>query len=316
MPESPTPRTTRRSFVKAVLGATVVASSPVLATSPARAATRPAPPASPIAYVTHGGLGIVRADGGHRRLKWERGRNNDAVRWSPDRERLIVGTTGFDGPNPPGTPVVYDVETETAERTPVPSGYGTIVRYWGHDWSPDGRSLAYGVHARGIRGELRHFTFAYDHVDENATVLQRSTASECRWDPHADHILVRPGDAGEGALRLLRADGSGGEDFVQVLGGPVRHVDWVEQGARVVFTAPSPDGSADALVGWSVPRAGGEPERIFSYRGTVDALTWHPDGRWVAIAAGASIQVAPVAEQLDPVTVATTDGTPTSLHWG
>ncbi|WP_017624815.1 hypothetical protein [Nocardiopsis chromatogenes] len=125
---------------------------------------------------------------------------------------------------------------------------------------------------------------------------------------------MRPDPTGEGSLRSLAVGWSGGKDLVSVV-GEIRHVDRVGDGARAVFSTEDPVGPEGAPTGWSIPRDGGTRERVFSYDKPIDALTWHPSGRWVAVAVRRSIRVAPVAARLDPVEVARADYTPSTLHW-
>lgn len=263
----------------------------------------------------HGLISLRRPSGGGLRRLRTPGRPVDPA-FSPLGLRIAFATRGQ----------VWVMQADgTSQRqvtsTPLPSADPT--------WSPDGRSLAFTMGARGARDIYR--------IDADGAGLRRLTysgsdATGPAWSSRNRIAFARRSAGGDGDLRVIDATGGG---LARVTRGPDddEMPSWSPDGRRIAFTrgsrshrdiyviradgaqlrrltrlphpasspAWSPDGQSIAFsMGpkgrgalYVVPRAGGRARRVSPKTTHASAVDWQPAGHDPVIAAAGDIACDP-----------------------
>lgn len=226
------------------------------------------------AYPT--GLYVLDLETGARRLVVEGNASNPD--WSPDgmwlafdagdvfvvrldgselRRVTDFGSAFFPSWDPDGSRIAFDV-TANGPRVPVDSSGIWLISLEGEDrrhlglgrnpdWSPEGSQLAYEGPPGMTESEGQIWITDTEvgfqvQLTETHSLINRAPT----WSPDGSWIVWHT-DTG---VRLMRADGS--EQRLLAAGGTTPA--WAPDGERLVFSAPSPDGSRIVL--WTIRRDG------------------------------------------------------------
>ncbi len=182
----------------------------------------------------------------------------------------------------PGTPTV---ELEFREGTlmevvPSPDGSRLALQLWSHIWIVD---------AEG--GEARRLTDPIDPPDEHWSP---------RWSPDGGSIVYSALRTGAG---LVVVPATGGLPELLTDGEFDSSPSWSPDGGTIVF------GRGSGL--WTIPSAGGEPQRLTPDTLQASAPAWSPDGNWIAFSSNGRLHlIAPDDESIREVTAGPEDGYP------
>jgi Tol biopolymer transport system component len=136
-------------------------------------------------------------------------------------------------------------------------------------WSPDGSTIAFTRHGRGL------YT-----VTANATRLRRlqARASGPAWSPDGSLIAyfsgIRPS-----TIYLIRPDGSGRTRLAEQQGDGVGALAWSPHSRRIAYAAHRPHRGWDIYV---VATDGSGRQRLTENRGDEVFPVWSPDGAAIA----------------------------------
>ena len=148
---------------------------------------------------------------------------------------------------------------------------------WRHSpWSPDGTRLAF-MRLRDTGSEV----WVVDVDGTDASLITPAGAADIlpHWSPDGRLVVTRS-EGGVTRVVVVGADGHGARDLAP---GPGRQDEaaWSPDGSTVAFLSDRDPGANGAYSLWTVPAGGGEPRRVFE--GHVQAFTWSPDGRSIAL---------------------------------
>jgi Tol biopolymer transport system component len=152
-------------------------------------------------------------------------------------------------------------------------------------WSPDGRTIAY---LRDSGGEPALWVARADGRDRH--VVRRGVfgyPDSVSWSPDGARIAF-VGIAGPrqttAALVVARSNGTQSRAVAGVAGEPDRasvgNVRWSPAGSRIAFLRWGQDAAIDDAL--CVVDPGSGRERVLARAGSIDDVTWSPDGRWLA----------------------------------
>ena len=184
-----------------------------------------------------------------------------APRWSPDGSRIAFVRTRDEESQVWILPVAGG---EPRPLTDLPPGKIKAL-----EWSPDGVLLAIVFHkdpAPELRKEKKQ------PVARHITRLRYREEGVGFFDPERDHVHVVGVDDGR-IVQLTRGEW---DDSAPA---------WSPDGRSIAFVSnrhPDADYRLDDLDLWVVPSGGGEPRKIPTPRGPVDAPAWSPDGKRIA----------------------------------
>jgi Tol biopolymer transport system component len=211
--------------------------------------------------------------------------------WSPDGKwiafhshRSPVPTPQYGDPN--STDDIYlrhadDVHAPEIRLTDF--GWETGPAYW----SPDGRKLLFVSWDRnGQPGIDKLFVLTLDPrtsnvIDTKMLALgpQIRSASWAAWSPDGTQIAIEDNRGGENrTLWVVRADGSQPQKVLDYKGTTYDGVDWMTDGATVVYSALT----NGHLQLFAVPRIGGVPRQLTFDSGNLLHPKVSPDGKWIA----------------------------------
>lgn len=256
--------------------------------------------------------------------------------WSPDGDRIayLVQSSLVRGGEGANTLAIQVLETGQVHSIPLKMSYASAVR-----WMPDGRALIVrGTEIRGrtglfrVRLDGRFEPVVYGSVARFAIAPDATRLFYGRHDPQQDAIVSRDLQTGEERdvsygssgfalspdgqwlavkVNLRRPDGGlspfPSVQIVRASGGEARTIatleerdssDWREMawsadGRYVFFTL-----RGDEL--WQIAAAGGTPRRLAANLAYINAISVHPDGRRLAVSAGAANYETWVMENLLP----------------
>jgi Tol biopolymer transport system component len=222
------------------------------------------PDGTRLAWIYHGNLWTIRADGtGDRQLAAgvspPNSSSGEARRpsWSPDGARLVFDRTVFDEGRLRSLGV-YVVEATGGRVRRITAGTAPA-------WSPDGARIAF-VRGTGV------FTIRPDGTGETRlTATARATAWPLSWSPDSTRIAVSRG----GDVYSVRADGAG-ETRLTTTGRPETQPAWSPDGSRIAYV----DGSTIAVVNAD----GTGAIRLPAAEGRSPA--WSPDSKRIAFVRG------------------------------
>lgn len=114
-----------------------------------------------------------------------------------------------------------------------------------------------------------YYCDAYGGNRRRVTASPRIPKYHPRWSPDGAYIVYETYGVPEGGVFVVPR---GGGDPVRIAPYQGRHPVWSPDGRRIAYCHP------DGYDIWTVPAAGGEPERLTS-RGACFAPVWSPDGK-------------------------------------
>ncbi|KPK79271.1 MAG: hypothetical protein AMS25_13240 [Gemmatimonas sp. SM23_52] len=217
-------------------------------------------------------------------------RNFRMIRWSPDGGHLLFWAT--DRERRRG---LFRVDVQTSEIEALLHLDDGQAAQWA-EWSPEGRHVYYRVNERLDEGgwvcrivarevETGGERILYDLTDPRGITWSVDTSPDGRqlaWFEYdgvnAESVVVRlmVGPTAGGAPREVHRHGPG-EGFPGSLM-------WSPDGQKLIYLFFSMDGSRASV--WAAPLLGGTPKKLDLTMQGMSALSLHPDGLRVAIAAG------------------------------
>lgn len=157
----------------------------------------------------------------------------------------------------------------------------------GLDWSPDGRSLAFGT----LGPDAGVFLTEVD----GAAVRRVAAGIQPAWSPDGTRIAYR---ATDGEIHVMSAGGS--DDVVLTDVGGASYPDWSADGHTIAFVGPGPRGHRHGLDVYSSNEDGSIVDNLTSHSAVDTEPAWSPTGATIVFRSdrATSSEDAPVHEHL------------------
>ena len=154
----------------------------------------------------------------------------------------------------------------------------TGANYFEPSFSPDGMNIVFEVNRSPSSAEIWKV-----RADGSAPPLQLTSGSLDRqpnWSPRGDRILFQRQAIGD--IWRIYTVGIDGAGIMAVTPAADSCTDgaWSPDGNRIVYSASQGDEAGASL--YVIPATGGTPSRVTSAAGYDGAVTWSPDGAWLA----------------------------------
>jgi Tol biopolymer transport system component len=215
-----------------------------------------------------------------KRLTWTPDYIKQNPRWSPDGTKIAYEAESVSSPD--GRFHIFVMNSDGSDQRLVSPDVDSTFDDREPAWSPDGTQIAFSSTRIGIS--------AIWVVNADGSGLHRLDGAygyEPTWSPDGTHIAY----LGDGALREVNADGSGGDHLLSAVsaGAYDERPDWSPNGSRLVFAQVNPaEGPGSAI--YSIAADGSDQRKLTSGAFDDFRASWSPDGSKI------------VFDRLDPVT--------------